>query len=75
MASPEHPYLKKKGISAHGIKQEGENLLIPIQDAQGNIWSLQTISPEGKKLFAKGSRVKGRYFRIKGEGPAAICEG
>ena len=70
-----HPYLERKDIGAHGIKQEGENLLIPMMDEQGNIWSLQTIAPDGKKLFTKGSRTKGLYFRIKGEGPVVIAEG
>ena len=74
-ASSDHPYLLKKDVSHHGIRQEHGNLLIPMMDSDGNIWSLQTITPDGQKFFAKGSRVKGLYFRIKGKGPVVICEG
>lgn len=74
-ADKTHPYLVNKGCRPYGVKQEGDNLLIPMQDADGNIWSLQTISEDGKKLFAKGGKAKGMYCRIKGDGPIVICEG
>ena len=73
-----HAYLAKKGILAFGIKQEKGKLLIPLQDADGNVWSLQTIDSKGTKLFAKGSRATGMSFTIPGnepESPIVLAEG
>lgn len=74
-ADPAHSYLARKQCGAHGIRQEGDHLLIPMADSDGKLWSLQTIAPDGRKLFAKGSRAAGMHFRIKGDGPVVICEG
>ena len=50
-------------------------LLVPVFDG-AEIISVQTIPPEGKKLFQLGSRKKGGYFTI-GEPSDTIyiCEG
>ena len=77
-ADKAHAYLAKKGILAFGIKQEKGKLLIPLQDAAGNIWSLQSIAPDGSKLFTKGSRAAGMSFTIPGnepESPIVLAEG
>lgn len=60
-ADPKHPYLVKKGITtAAGIRQSGKDLLIPVRDMHTNlITSLQTIGPDGMKLFAENGRVQG----------------
>jgi len=69
-----HPYLARKGIAAHGIRQDGEVLLVPLRDTAGNLHSLQTISPEGEKRF-KG-RMKGCYHAIgQPRGRIIVCEG
>lgn len=75
-AHEDHPYLKKKEIKPHGIKQEGTNLLLPLYDEQGKLWTLQTISPNGNKRFTpKGGRTKGLFFSI-GEKPLkCVVEG
>ena len=65
-ADPDHAYLMKKQIDPVGIRQEGNNLLIPIQDKAGQLVSLQTITPDGKKLFQKGSTAGSGYMRLKG---------
>lgn len=57
----EHPYLKAKGVKAHGLRAEGEGLLIPMRDTAGTLHSLQVIDPEGGKRFQPGGRVKGCY--------------
>lgn len=69
-----HPYLVRKGIAAHGIRQDGEVLLVPLRDTAGKLHSLQTITPDGEKRF-KG-RMKGCYHAIgKPSGRIVICEG
>ena len=38
-----HPYLAEKGVQAHGTRQDAEGrLLVPLQDADGRIWSSAT---------------------------------
>ena len=32
-ASADHPYLKAKGVQAHGLRQYGDKLVIPMRDA------------------------------------------
>lgn len=75
-ASVDHPYLVRKGIQPHGIKAEGEALLIPLRDATTQLHSLQAIGPEGDKRFQPGGRIKGCYFGIgKPKGVLIVCEG
>jgi phage/plasmid primase-like uncharacterized protein len=71
-----HLYLTMKGVQAHGIRQEGENLLIPMRDTAGKLHSLQTITSNGDKRFIAGGRVKGCYFAIgKPTAKLIVCEG
>jgi len=65
-ACTEHPYLTAKGIKSHGVKLEGDNLLVPMRDTDGALWSLQTIGPDGIKKNMPSGRVKGCYCRIVG---------
>jgi len=75
-APADHPYLVRKGIQPHGIKAEGEALLIPLRDAATTLHSLQAIGPEGDKRFQPGGRIKGCYFGIgKPAGVLVIAEG
>jgi hypothetical protein len=47
-ASPEQPYLVKKGVPAIGVREdENGNLLVPGFDTEGHIHTLQTIALEG----------------------------
>ena len=75
-ADPDHAYLMNKKIDPVGIRQEGSNLLIPIQDKDGSLISLQTIAPDGKKLFQKDSTTGSGYMRLKGStATVVVCEG
>lgn len=75
-AAAEHPYLARKGIQAHGIKAEGESLLVPLRDVSTTLHSLQAIGLEGNKRFQLAGRIKGCYFAIgKPKGLLIVCEG
>ena len=57
-------------------RQLREQLVIPLRDAQGTIWSLQFIGPDGDKKFLTGGRKRGCYFAIGvPSGVLCICEG
>jgi len=72
----QHDYLTRKGIKPNGTKIEGDKLLIPMRDTAGIIHSLQTITPNGTKMFMLGGRVKGCYFGIgKPMNVLIVCEG
>lgn len=66
------PYLDRKGIGAHGTRTLADGtLLVPLRDAAGELWSVQTIKParpaEGGtpgKLFTKGARKSGLWHLI-----------
>lgn len=73
-----HAYLERKGIKPrpNEVRIEGLNLLVPVYDAQGDIQSVQTISPEGDKLFQKGAPMKGGRLNIGvAVGRVIACEG
>lgn len=76
-ATNEHPYLKRKGVQAYGVKQLGGNLLVPLRDGSAVIHGLQFIMPEGTKKFKTGTSKQGNYFSIgKPHGNILIiCEG
>ncbi len=61
-----HPYLERKNALGLGARVDGEWLVIPIQDINGKIQSLQMISadPDGPKLFLPGGRTAGGMFLI-----------
>jgi len=75
--SLDHPYLIRKKIKPIYIRQYGDNLVIPIYDFSGNLQSLQTIQPDGFKLFEEGSSYRNGYLPM-GESivaPIRLCEG
>ena len=63
-ATKDHPYLKRKGVQAHGLKQLRDSLLIPLRDMTGTIQGIQFIARDGSKLFKTGTSKKGNYFAI-----------
>ena len=74
-----HPYLTDKIVQSHGLRQdEVGRLLVPVQDADGRIWSIQKIGSDGFKSFQEGGKVEGGHFVI-GDllhpGPILIAEG
>lgn len=75
-APADHPYLAQKGIPPHGVRVEGDLLLVPLRDAEGNLHSLQEIALNGAKRFIPGGRVQGCFFLIGvPEGVLVVCEG
>jgi putative DNA primase/helicase len=78
-ADPRHPYLVAKGVQAHGLRQRGDVLLVPLHDAEGRIWNIQRIAPDGAKRFAKGGRITGVFCLVGGDPADAdlllVCEG
>ncbi|GAB6053098.1 hypothetical protein JCM17960_19180 [Magnetospira thiophila] len=59
-ATSEHPYLQAKAVPGIGLKQDDRgHLLIPLRDAKGFLWNLQTIAPDGEKRFLTEGRKTG----------------
>lgn len=76
-ADPHHPYLAAKGVRPHGLRQHRNRLLVPLYH-DGQLVNLQSIAPDGSKLFQSGGRVKGCYSplgALQGGQPLYICEG
>ena len=63
-ADLEHPYLKNKGIDAHGTRQAGKVLIVPLYSTDGGLVSLQRIFPDGDKRYHPGGQVKGCFYSI-----------
>ena len=76
-ASPDHPYLKRKGINPHGARLTGDGrLIVPLYGADGDLASLQYIS-ETEKRYHPGGSTKGCSWTL-GEvtpGPIFVAEG
>jgi putative DNA primase/helicase len=76
-----HPYLARKRISGEGLYLSGRALLVQMQDAEGTVWNVQRIYPDGMKLFLKGGRVEGLFWMVANSGtncptnPLCIGEG
>jgi len=76
-ASPDHPYLKRKGIGVHlaRIAPDGR-LVIPLFDSDGTLSTVQYIDHEGTKLYHKGGATKGRFATLGAIGKKAyVVEG
>jgi len=63
-APADHPYLVAKGVGVHGLRQLDGLLLVPLRDAEGRPWSLQTIAVDGSKRFLAGGRKRGLYYPV-----------
>jgi phage/plasmid primase-like uncharacterized protein len=85
-AAADHPYLKAKGVPPYGLRQGGRGeLVIPVRDVDGKLWSLQRVSigadGTGHKTFEKDARKTGGFHFIdpRGEfgqgGAILIAEG
>ena len=61
-ADPDHPYLVRKGVEPHGLRQDRRGHLVsPLYDIDGKITCLQTIDQNGKKMFSPGGVTKGSF--------------
>jgi putative DNA primase/helicase len=75
-AQHDHPYLERKGLKPHTLRQIDQALIVPVI-IDGVIRSLQFIQPDGQKRFKKGGEIVGGYANIGGKPTAlaVICEG
>ena len=71
-ASPDHPYLRKKHIPPGNARQQGSLLVLRVEDADGNIRSLQFIDPNGTKKLLSGGSKKAHFIMVAGSFPAAL---
>lgn len=76
-ASDNHPYLKKKGVHAYGLKAMRDALLVPLYDTAGVMQGMQFIQPDSSKTFKTGTAKQGSYFPIgkPKDNTLLICEG
>ncbi len=58
------PYLTKKAIAGHGVRYQGDTLLLPLVDGQGQLWNVQRIFANGEKRFLRGARVSGCWHLL-----------
>jgi putative DNA primase/helicase len=64
-ASPDHPYLKRKGIGVHGARVTGDGrLVVPLYDSDGTLSTLQYIDHEGGKLYHPGGQTGGKFWMV-----------
>ena len=64
-ASPDHPYLIRKGIKTHGARVTGDGrLIVPLYDQAGSLSSLQYIDADGGKLYHSGAQTGSRFWQI-----------
>lgn len=58
----DHPYLKRKGVRAYGLRVAPDGaLLVPLSGADGILQNLQRIHADGKKRFLPRGRVVGLF--------------
>ncbi len=78
-AEPSHPYAERKRINVAPLRQIGPTLLVPMFGADGILWNLQRIAPDGEKRFLRGGRVEDLFCIIGGidaqTGEVVIAEG
>jgi len=77
-ARDDHAYLKRKRVDVHGeLRLWRGALVLPLRDVNGELHSLQFISPAGEKRFLRGGRVAGCFFVVNDNptAPLVICEG
>lgn len=61
-----HPYLQRKGIKPHGFlyRKKGNELIIPLSSADGKIWTIQRILPDGSKYLFTGGKKRGSHYNF-----------
>ncbi|WP_080190483.1 toprim domain-containing protein [Salmonella enterica] len=64
VAAPDHPYLAAKRLQPVGLYQTGNDLLVPLHNVCGELVNVQTIGPDGRKLFLRDGQVQGAFHVI-----------
>lgn len=72
-ADPAHAYLQQKRVAAHGLRQLGDRLLVPMRDGSGALWAVQSITGDGEKRFMRGARKRGLYHAIGPQVAGVLC--
>jgi putative DNA primase/helicase len=64
-ASPDHPYLARKGVEPHGARATGDGrLIVPLYAPDGHLASVQYIDHGGGKLYHSGGQTGGCSWLI-----------
>lgn len=64
-ASPDHPYLVRKGIGVNCARVTGDGrLMVPLYSPDGTISSLQYISKDGEKIYHDGGATGGKFWSV-----------
>ena len=76
----EHEYLTRKGIKPNGTRLRDGVILVPLLGPDAKIQTLQSIAPDGRKLFVTDAPVTGGLFVLggmvsKADKPVLVCEG
>ena len=83
-ALTDHPYLTTKQVAPLGLRMDARgHLVVPLQDGDGRLHSVETIAPDGAKRFLAGGAKRGHFALVGAEpaplteptGPILICEG
>jgi putative DNA primase/helicase len=83
-APADHPYLVAKHVTPLALRADEQGrLIVPLQDADSVLHSLEFISADGAKRYLAGGAKRG-HFAVVGqepaplstpEGPILVCEG
>ena len=77
-ARPGAHYVSMKHILPKGLYQSGVELLVPVQNINGEIRNIQTIYPDCSKYFLKGGEITGNFAlcgQLFSTPKLFICEG
>jgi len=77
-APANHPYLENKQVPAGDLRiDQSGNLLMPMANEKGFIENIQTIHPDGTKMYLKDGKKRGLMHVIEGDpkGPMIVTEG
>lgn len=66
LASDEHPYLQRKGITNPGLRVASDGRLMAPMFIGSEMVSLQMIAPDGEKRFLKGGKTGGAWWMVGG---------
>ncbi|MCH7575920.1 MAG: AAA family ATPase [Candidatus Marinimicrobia bacterium] len=64
LAPDTHLYLQTKGVKSHGLRFDGQALLVPMRDKDGTLWSFQRIYENGEKRNLADGRKSGCYHAL-----------